>query len=107
VFAPLGLSQVAGVYSDGSIADKPLGLNGRVAIIAGQPLLEALIAPDLTRDLGLYGLPGTNYTLQYTTRLGPGFNWSPLLSVTLTNSFQLLDNVGTTNGAIFYRLLSQ
>lgn len=70
---------------------------------ADPPLLQAVLAgPE--RSLLLYGRPGTNYVVQYATNLSPVVNWYPLLSCTLTNSFQFITNVASTNRLIFYRL---
>ena len=87
------------------------GMDTNVALVsyraleftADPPLLFAG-APGQTPQLLIYGVPGTNYVVQYATNLAHTVNWYPLLSCTLTNSFQLLSNLPNTNPAVFYRL---
>ena len=71
--------------------------------MADPPLLQASLGGQ-ERTLLIYGRPGTNYVVQYATNLSHVVTWYPLLSTTLTNSFQFLSNVNSTNRAIFYRL---
>jgi hypothetical protein len=87
------------------------GLNTNTSLVsyrasefmADPPIVEAhLQSPD--RTLLAYGLPGTNYVIQYSTNLSGVVNWLPLLSYTLTNSFEFFPNVGSTNPEIFYRV---
>lgn len=70
---------------------------------ADPPLLEAHLQ-NQNRSLMVYGLAGTNYTLQTANSLSNGASWSSALSFNLTNSFQLLTNVGNAQPVIFYRL---
>ena len=71
---------------------------------ANPPILEANLA-NQSRSLLAYGQPGTNYVLQYSTNLSGVVAWYPLLSYSLTNSFQLITNIGNSNPIIFYRLI--
>lgn len=71
--------------------------------MADPPVIEAHLQSP-ARTLLAYGLPGTNYVIQYATNLSDVVNWFPFLSYTLTNSFQLFPNVGSTNPEIFYRV---
>ena len=67
------------------------------------PSLDASLV-NQKRSLMVYGRPGTNYVLQYSTNLSGVVTWYPLLNYTLTNSFQSVTNLGNTNPAIFYRV---
>jgi hypothetical protein len=96
----LGLSQLAGTRSDGSSAAKPGTANGRVIIIAKEPALDAL--PN--NSLVVYGQPGTNYLLLFTTSLSQHVNWYPLFIYTQTNTFQTITNIGSADSTIFYRI---
>jgi hypothetical protein len=72
---------------------------------ADPPLLQgALSGGNFT--LLAYGLSGTNYTLQSSSNLSGTVAWNPLLSYTLTNTFQLFTNLGSTSPA-FYRIKKQ
>ena len=73
---------------------------------ANPPLLEAQLV-NQNRSILTYGIPGTNYLVQYSTNLSGVVAWHPLLSYTLTNSFQLITNIGNSNPLIFYRLRKQ
>jgi len=72
-----------------------------------QGMLDAGLAPGHSQLLTLYGAPGTNYTLEVSSNLSATIAWYPLLSYTLTNSFQYFTNVGSTNPATFYRIQKQ
>jgi hypothetical protein len=67
------------------------------------PLLEAQLV-NQNRSLLVYGIPGTNYVVQFSTNLSPAVAWYPLLTYTLTNSFQYITNIGNSSPIIFYRL---
>jgi hypothetical protein len=69
---------------------------------ANPPIIESHMA-NQNRSLLAYGQPGTNYVIQYSTNIYKTVSWYPLMSYTLTNSFQYL-NVGNTNPFIFYRI---
>jgi hypothetical protein len=71
--------------------------------MANPPLLEAKLA-NQNRSLLAYGVPGTNYVVQYSTNLSGVVAWYPLLNYTLTNSFQFITGIGNTNPIVFYRL---
>jgi hypothetical protein len=71
--------------------------------MANPPLLEAHLA-NQTRSLLVYGQPGTNYVLQYSTNVAGTVSWHSLMSYSLTNSFQYFTNIDTTNPLIFYRI---
>ena len=71
--------------------------------MADPPLLEATFA-NQQRALLVYGVPGTNYLVQSATNLSSVVAWYPLLNYTLTNSFQLITGIGTTNPVVFYRI---
>jgi hypothetical protein len=76
----------------------------RSRILNGDPpALEPLFGSQ-GRSLRVYGNPGTNYVLQYSTNLSGVVTWYPLLNYTLTNSFQTITNLGNTNSSIFYRI---
>jgi hypothetical protein len=70
------------------------------------PTMEASLAGP-NRSLLVYGLPGTNYLLQFATNLSGIVTWYPSLSYTLTNSFQFFTNIGNTSQLIFYRVKKQ
>ena len=71
---------------------------------ADPPQLQAFLAGK-SPSLMVFGLTGTNYTLQVTSNLSDTIAWYPLLSYTMTNAFQSITNLAaSTNAAIFYRI---
>jgi hypothetical protein len=67
------------------------------------PALDALLSGK-DKSLVVYGVPGTNYTLQSSGNLSATIAWYPLLNYTLTNSFQYVTNLGAATSNIFYRI---
>lgn len=76
--------------------------DGRVAIIAGQSLLEALHSTNGQRPIVLYGIPGEPYRLQSTLSFTPSASWTTEWEGTLTNLWHVLDQP-PANPTIFYR----
>ena len=100
-FVPLNLPSLSGVQSDGSIAPKPGSVNGRVAVMAREPLLEAWLAGNTNRNLTLYGIPGASYELDYATNLlSP--NWQFGWRWPMTNQSAVFD-VDASLPQMFYR----
>ena len=74
-----------------------------VEFTADVPILEALMNPDRSRKLLLYGHKAQSYAVEYTTNFSTHPTWYPLLTNTLTSSFGYV-NVTNTATSIFYRL---
>ena len=103
-FLTIAAQAPRGANSDGSQAAISLVQPGRLAIIAAQqPLLDASFAPDGTRSLSLYALPGASYQLDYSTNLIASNAWTSLMSVQMTNLVRVLTGVNTNLPRIFYR----
>jgi hypothetical protein len=58
-----------------------------VEFTADPPVVEAHVSSSNTRKLLVFGLPDTQYTIEYTTNSGPARVWYPLASPALTDSF--------------------
>jgi uncharacterized repeat protein (TIGR03803 family) len=83
-FAPLTIGNIVATEADGTTVAPVFANDGELVLIEGDPLLEAKpstngIAPQFI----LYGNPGTNYFIQYTTSLTPPVVWSPFTNFTL------------------------
>lgn len=64
--------------------------------------LQAMLMPDGSRNLALYGAAGMTYALEYTTQLGTSNTWTRLPSrFGLTNSPMMIS--GIPSGTIYYR----
>jgi uncharacterized repeat protein (TIGR03803 family) len=84
-FAPLTIGNIVGTKADGTTVARVFANDGELVLIEGEPLLEAKPS---TNGIGpqfiLYGNPGTNFFIQYTTSLTPPVVWSPFTNFTLT-----------------------
>ncbi len=99
----LNLPSLSGVQSDGSTAPKPGTANGRVVVIAREPLLEAWLAAYSERKLTLYGNPGASYELDYATNLlSPSWQFGWLWSLTNLSAVFAAD---ASSPQVFYRAL--
>jgi len=88
-------------YNSGS---RVTSQNGEVEVLRTNSLLRVYPGTNGTRYLELYGLAGTNYTLQSTTNLAPPTQWTTVLTTLMpSNMVFLTPNLGTTNPVIFYR----
>lgn len=80
---------------------------GMVTIFADNPLLWANGATysgnNSTLFMTLYGKPGVNYQLQYSTNLSRPGNWYPLFNYTQTNDAMSV-GLDSTNQIILYRV---
>ena len=100
-FLPLVAANILGTKDDGTSAGNISGQPGTVVVIGLEPLLAAWMASNSTRMLTIYGNPGTNYQLTYSTNLMVP-NWQPAFTVPMTNLFKSVP-VDQTAPQIFYR----
>jgi hypothetical protein len=72
---------------------------------ADPPLLQAFHS---NGDFSLlaFGITGANYVLQTSSNLSTTVAWRPLLSYTLTNSFEYFTNLGPSS-PVYYRIKKQ
>jgi hypothetical protein len=101
---PLAVASVAGTKSDGTTVTNGFSQAGRVIVTGPQPLLQAWLATNRSRMLTLYGVPGSNYTVEWNPKLSSA-GWQLTWNVTLTNLSQTFQ---VTNPAPvqFYRAYS-
>jgi len=102
VVAPLEPAEVTGIAENGEELNKAWGHAGRVYIIAGEPLLEAVVRFDRTRSVIIYAPPQRTYTLQSTAHLVSD-NWTLVRQVTFGEEHMRLIDVDNTPDAAFYR----
>jgi hypothetical protein len=103
-FAPLTVSDIVATTTTGAPVAPVFAQAGMLALIEGQPLLEARLSgngspPQLT----LYGNPGTNYFIQYTTDLAPPIFWSPWTNCVLTGLWTNFNQVSPGDRMEFFR----
>ncbi len=103
-FLPLPIADASGPRPDGTDTPFRNFHDGEVAVIHIQSLLRALAESNGQRHLTLYGLAGTNYTIESATNLSPPTAWMPVLSLTPSATMILsTSDLGSSNAAIFYR----
>jgi hypothetical protein len=78
-------------------------IDGRVAILGTQPLLESRISGG-QRQLVIYGKVGTNYTVQSRTSLAPPATWANRSTVAMTNNVRVIAAPAGPGSLIFYQL---
>ena len=97
------VTNLGGIKPGGIIYSNNVNGGGRVVVIQEVPLLEGLILTNRSRQLSIYGRPGTNYQLQSANNVIPPINWLPVTTLTQTNVLVPI-NLPNTNTMIFYRL---
>jgi hypothetical protein len=102
----LPILSATGLKPDGTTYVNYVLHSGNVVIVRDKPVIQPLFGTNHTRTLTLYGKPGANYELQYSTNLSGAITWLPALDYTQTNPV-ILQSVDTNNPTIFYRLLQK
>jgi hypothetical protein len=70
------------------------------------PALDASLTNGGNLLLTLYGTPGSNYVILYTSSLSPPVTWTVLTNLTLTNSVQFINPGLPANQAKFFALVT-
>ncbi len=102
-FLPLQVADLGGTKPGGLSYSNNVAGGGRVVVVQEHPLLEGLLLSNQTRQLVIYGRPGTNYQLHVATNVIAPINWQPVTSFNQTNVLVPWP-VGANNGMFFYRL---
>lgn len=104
-FVPVVPVDILAQKTDGTFAGNIAGTPGRVVVIGDEPLLEAWKDTNSVPMLTLYGNPGSNYMLYFSTNLS-STNWLPNRSVQMTNLQQFF-NINHTAPQMYIRARSQ
>jgi CARDB/Divergent InlB B-repeat domain/Bacterial Ig-like domain len=83
--------------------DGPIEFYRAYQFTAAPPILEWLQAAG-ARSLVIYGVAGTNYTLQTTTNLNSPASWTNQQSFSTTNSFYIIPGIQPTNRVLWFRI---
>jgi hypothetical protein len=103
-FVPATLASLGATRSDGLTAPLLDPQSGRVAVVGPTPLLEPLFLPGEVRELTLYGIPSTTYTIQASTTPTVAASWTTFAHVTLTNGLsQAVQGLNSAVPAEFFR----
>ena len=101
-FVPLQVRDVTGLKPDGTNVANAYGYPGRVVVIGPEPLLEAWLSGQTNVALRLYGNPGSNYLMSWTTNLPPT-TWTPgWWSDPLTNLWETWE-IPPTEPQLYFR----
>jgi uncharacterized repeat protein (TIGR03803 family) len=108
VFAPLVVTNIVALSPTATSPVPAYGREGELALIEGQPLLGARLEIKLstngtTPEITLYGNPGTNYFIQYTTNLLPPVVWNAYTNFTLTGLLTNFYQVSQADQMEFFR----
>ena len=104
-FVQLGITDVLGLKPDGSLAAKAYGLPGRIVLIGPEPLLQGWASGPTNAVLEMYGNPGSNYLMSYSTNLPPT-TWLPGWSILMTNLWETFE-INAGHPQMFYRAQQQ
>jgi hypothetical protein len=102
-FVALPITSVAANKPAGSPYTNYFIQSATIAVINDGPLLVATVSAEQGRSLNLYGWPGTNYQLQYSTNLALPDSWLPVSNYVQSNGVVSVI-VDSTNADIFYRV---
>jgi hypothetical protein len=101
-FLAVSATNLGAIQSNGTNVGRVTVLPGQIVVIGAHPLLAPALSSNSMITLTLYGNPGTNYGLAYTTNLA-STNWQVGSSILLTNLQQSV-NVPATAPHMYYRL---
>ncbi|MDB6066648.1 MAG: hypothetical protein JWR26_2856 [Pedosphaera sp.] len=103
-FLPLPVAGATAPMLDGSTYTPYLtAVNGEVVVLNKRSLLRQTPGTNNQESLTLYGLSGTNYTIESATNLIPPINWQPAYVLTPSNFIAVTPALATTNPAMFFR----
>ncbi len=105
ILLPLPIKQITGAKPDGSVYTNYFAPTANITVIGGEPFLWASLAPDLSRNLTLYGFLGVSYQLQSSTNTASPVAWTPMWNYVQTN-VAITIPVDSVHRDIFYRLFT-
>lgn len=95
-FVPLEISEPANLQTNGLPTVHTIAENGRVVIVGGEPLLEALPPNQGRPHLVLYGPPAT-YRIEAATNAAPTGGWEPVWEGTIpADAWWVFPNLSAT-----------
>jgi hypothetical protein len=101
-FIPVAATNILGFKSDGAGVGNVTSLPGQITVVGFHPLLGSSLGGNSMIRLTLYGTPGSNYQVAYSTNLALT-NWQAGESILLTNVQQSV-NLPATNAHMYFRL---
>lgn len=104
-FVPITLSAITAQQTNGLPVPRTIANNGRVVVVAEEPLLEALVMTNHQRQLVLYGPPGQDYIIESSSQLGAS-QWQTAWQGTMSNLYRVIVPAQQTN-SMFFRAIRQ
>jgi hypothetical protein len=101
-FVPAAATNIIGIQSGGSLVGNINSLPGQITIVGFHPLLSSALGGNSMITLTLFGTPGSNYVMAYSTNLA-STNWQTEGSVLLSNVQQSI-SIPATNANMYFRL---
>jgi hypothetical protein len=89
-FLPVSATNILGTKADGGGVGNVTSLAGQITVVGVHPLLSSVLASNSTVVLTLYGNPGSNYQMGYSTNLS-STNWQAGASILMTNVQQNIE----------------
>jgi hypothetical protein len=103
-FAPLVITNIVATTPAGTPVAPVFAYDGKLVLIEGQPLLEVNpLTNGVPPQFILYGNPGTNFFVQYTTSLASPIPWSTFTNFTLVGLLTNFPQVSPTDPVEFFR----
>jgi hypothetical protein len=104
-FLPLPVTGLSAPMLDGTTyTPYARAQDGEVVVLHTNSLLRMSRGTSGEEYLTLYGLTGTNYTIEATTNLSPPVVWQPVYTDLLPDNFiAIIPDIGITNPAMFFR----
>lgn len=102
-FVDVQVIGASGIKSGASAYRNITTESGEVVVVGANPLLQSQASAVQSRALTLFGNPGANYQIQFTTNLMPPVVWTPLLNHQQSNLSDFV-NLDDSQPTIYYRL---
>jgi hypothetical protein len=104
-FLPLVVDGVTAPLPGGAVyTPDATAEDGQVVVLNKRSLMRQWFGTNGQQYVTLYGLSGTNYTLEATTNLGVAADWHPFFAGLIPTNFIIVTpGAGLTNPAMFFR----
>jgi len=101
-FLTVGVTNISGIQAGGGAVGSVGSLPGQVVVVGLHPLLAPTLNGNSTITLTIYGNPGSNYQMGFTTNLA-STNWQIGQTILMTNLQQNI-TLPATNTHMYFRI---
>jgi hypothetical protein len=99
------IDEVSGVRRGGELSHRALSRSGRVFVVEGEPLLDAVPAANSRLAITVFGRQGRTYQLQNSPSLGSDAVWTIDRTLQLQGRTETLEIPAGTTRSGYYRLV--